>query len=143
MARGRAWTKSEIDRLIEMRECRRMTWAAIARKLERTGTGQNGIDACRVAYGYHKGKRTREAAMIAAGMTPASRKRIRLPADDAPVDLPPSQAARLSKRDARPRYFHDAGIDIRARIAEQGLTAGMFGDPKPGRSALDQREARK
>ncbi|QPF81651.1 hypothetical protein IC762_17650 [Bradyrhizobium genosp. L] len=30
--------------------------------------------------------------------------------------------------------------DFHARIAERGLTAGFFGDPPPGRSALDKRE---
>jgi hypothetical protein len=29
--------------------------------------------------------------------------------------------------------------DLRARIAERGLTGGVFGDPPPGRSALDER----
>lgn len=43
----------------------------------------------------------------------------------------------------RPRYFHDADADLRGRIARQGLTAGFLGDPPPGRSALDQREASK
>jgi hypothetical protein len=27
---------------------------------------------------------------------------------------------------------------MRARIAERGLTGGWFGDPPPGRSALDE-----
>lgn len=140
---GRGWTETEIDRLIDMRDRRRMVWSAIARELERDDTGQNGVGACCAAYGYHKARRAREAAMVAAGITPPTRRRIRLPADDAPVNLPPSQAARLDEPVCRPRYFHDADNDLRARIAEQGLTAGWFGDPKPGRSALDQREERK
>jgi hypothetical protein len=32
-----------------------------------------------------------------------------------------------------------ADADLRGRIATQGLTAGLFGDPPPGRSALDQK----
>lgn len=55
----------------------------------------------------------------------------------------PAVAAELAKPVHRPRYVHDADLDLRARIAAQGLTAGWFGDPRPGRSALDQREARK
>lgn len=35
-----------------------------------------------------------------------------------------------------------ADAELRARIALQGLTAGLLGDPLPGRSALDQRKAR-
>lgn len=31
--------------------------------------------------------------------------------------------------------------ELRSRIALQGLTAGLLGDPLPGRSALDQRNA--
>jgi hypothetical protein len=30
-----------------------------------------------------------------------------------------------------------ADQDLRSRISERGLTGGMFGDPAPGRSALD------
>jgi len=31
--------------------------------------------------------------------------------------------------------------ELQLRIAERGLTAGFFGDPPPGRSALDERRA--
>lgn len=55
----------------------------------------------------------------------------------------PAVAAELARPVHRPRYVHDADLDLRARIAAQGLTAGWFGDPRPGRSALDQREAQK
>nr|WP_246718530.1 hypothetical protein [Bradyrhizobium elkanii] len=44
----------------------------------------------------------------------------------------------------RARRQQDLGVlrdwaDLRGRIAERGLTGGWFGDPPPGRSALDQR----
>lgn len=35
-----------------------------------------------------------------------------------------------------------ASININIRMREQGLTAGFFGDPPPGRSALDTRGGR-
>ncbi len=64
------------------------------------------------------------------------------------ADLPgiaaaPAVAAELANPVQRPRYFHDADQFVLGRIARQGLTAGFCGDPPPGRSALDQREAQK
>lgn len=32
--------------------------------------------------------------------------------------------------------------ELRARISEQGITAGLLGDPRPGRSALDRMKER-
>ena len=48
-------------------------------------------------------------------------------------------AEKLDPND-RTRYFHDGDQFVRARIEKQGITAGVFGDPPKGRSALDQRE---
>lgn len=31
--------------------------------------------------------------------------------------------------------------ELRSRISEQGITAGLLGDPRPGRSALDAKKA--
>lgn len=140
MPRGRAWTRTEVDRLIHMREVKAMIWTAIARVLGRAGDPQGGAGTCCAAYRYHKAKRAREAELIAAGGTPLSRPRFRLPADeDRCLELPPAAAAQLAGPVARPRYFHGADSDLRARIARQGLTAGFLGDPPPGRSALDKR----
>jgi hypothetical protein len=48
---------------------------------------------------------------------------------DAPYQRPTSTA----------KFLMDA--ELRARIGEQGVTAGLLGDPLPGRSALDKRRA--
>lgn len=54
-------------------------------------------------------------------------------------------AASEAKRRAKTRYNEDrVGPELMARLAEipadtRGLTARMFGDPLPGRSALDRR----
>ncbi|WP_375782887.1 SANT/Myb-like DNA-binding domain-containing protein [Bradyrhizobium sp. Pha-3] len=58
---------------------------------------------------------------------PTAPEPARAPAPSAYIDF---------NRPASPfRFGFDA--DIRARVAEQGATAGLLGDPKPGRSALD------
>ena len=44
-----------------------------------------------------------------------------------------------TSRSQAPRYFCDSDAFVRERIERQGLTAGVFGDPPPGRSALDAR----
>lgn len=50
-----------------------------------------------------------------------------------------AEAAILAAPVKRPRYFHDADRFVTSRITSQGLTAGIFGDPPEGRSALDKR----
>lgn len=138
MPRGRGWTPIEIDRLIHLRDDRRLIWTVIARKLGRNA-GSDGIGQCCSAYNYHKAKRAREAAMVAAGITlPAPRT----PCDNSPIAPTPAEVALLDAPTRRPRYFSSDG-GLMTRIAAQGLTAGYFGDPPPGRSALDQRQAGK
>lgn len=61
------------------------------------------------------------------------------PAPLAPVAVAPAPPARpregrLGNLDALRDW-----ADLRSRIAERGLTGGVFGDPPPGRSALDER----
>lgn len=63
---------------------------------------------------------------------------------EAPAIAPTrAEAARLAAEPGkRPRYFHEADLDIISRIERQGLTAGFLGDPPAGRSALDRKEGR-
>lgn len=42
---------------------------------------------------------------------------------------------------ARPRYFAGDNVLLLARVAAQGVTAGLLGDPPAGRSALDKKRA--
>ena len=146
----RSWTMHEIENLIEMRDVRHMKWIEIAKSLGRFGgvSRRQACATCCSSYKYWKEKFARQAAMRSAGIEPPKRQKpaarpMELPADAEPIAPPPSVAALLNAPVKRPRYLHDADLDLRARIALQGLTAGFLGDPPRGRSALDQREAQK
>ena len=80
---------------------------------------------CAWAYAYHGAKFRAESRGVDIV---AAMKR-----------LSPAAQKTLAEPVARPRHFSDVDRDINLRIARQGLTAGVFGDPPPGRSALDQR----
>lgn len=137
--RGRTWTTREIDRLFAMRDRMRMKWLDIARDLGRCGPGRDGPAAVCAAYIYWKAKFAREAEMRAAGIEPPKRMP-RLAAEyNPPIAASPFVAASLAAPVKRPRYFHDADAFVTSRIARQGITAGLLGDPPPGRSALDRR----
>lgn len=68
---------------------------------------------------FHIVERKARAALIAAAASPAD-----------PQVAP-----------ARPRYFAGDNVLLLARVAAQGVTAGLLGDPPPGRSALDKKRA--
>lgn len=151
MPRGRSWTEIEVNRLIALRDDERLIWSVIARKLGRSAGADGGVGQCCAAYRFHTARRTRRAAMIAAGLTPSAR---RVPRDNyqkAKRDTTPTTVAiepvpvevASPSAPARRRYFSDNETSVMARIAAQGLTAGYFGDPPPGRSALDQRQVGK
>lgn len=147
----RFFTMHDIHRLIDMRDRQGMKWIDIAAAVGRTGTNPKaGCATCYSAYKYWKEKLAQPAKTRAAGTEPTKweTRRAEHPAEVSPdavtiaaapivADLPTEAIKR------RPSYFSDADNDIRARIARQGLTAGFLGDPPPGRSALDQREAGK
>lgn len=133
----RGWLASEIARMIEMRDMQHMKWIDIARAFGRCGPFRDGPASCCATYTYWKAKFAREAKMRAAGINPPPR---RIPANyDPPIEAPASVARSLAAPVKRPRYFHSDDMDIMGRIERQGLSAGMFGDPIPGRSALDRR----
>lgn len=140
---GRGWTTSELDRMFKMRDEDGAKWIDIARALRRCGIGRDGPAACCAAYNYWKAKFAREAEMRAAGIEPPKRAAPMPDAYGRGLAASRAQVAELNSTVRRPRYFHDADMDIIGRIDRQGLTSGFFGDPIPGRSALDKRQEAK
>lgn len=134
----RTWTQQMIDHLIHMREVEKMTWDAIG-----AAFGVTGANCC-TRYHHRQAKiriaEAREAARARAAHL-AANGIVAAPPLPSPPPAPVIAGPPLAVH--RPRYFHAADNDIRSRIARQGLTAGFLGDPPPGRSALDQREAGK
>lgn len=144
----RFFTMYDILRVIEMRDQQGMKWIDIAAAVGRTGTNPKaGCATCYSAYKYWKEKLAQPPKTRAAGIEPTKweTRRAEQPpevsADAGTIAAPPIVADLPTEPVKRPRYFHDADNDMRARIARQGLTAGFLGDPPPGRSALDQKEA--
>lgn len=66
-----------------------------------------------------------------------AKQRAVMAAQNVPAAPAPGPVARSSAYSST----HLVDADMRSRIALQGLTAGFFGDPLPGRSALDQKRA--
>jgi len=122
--RGIRWPDEMIARIVELRDVHRLKWSKIGELIGKPKTH------CCTAYHKYKSK-----LRIAA-------KRRELGAV-AQTAAPEPALCLVAAPETRPRYFHDADADIRARIARQGITAGFLGDPPPGRSALDQRGASK
>lgn len=141
----RHWTPNMIDRLFELRDVQKLSWDEIGAQFNDKGAN------CCTRYNYYSTKR-RIAAARSRFKAPSGSDYVAFPARAiaSPPSPPPAPPRRIAIAPAlapaepvqRPRYFHDADADIRARIAAQGLTAGFFGDPAPGRSALDQRGGR-
>jgi hypothetical protein len=61
------------------------------------------------------------------------------PAPAAPVFLQARPSASPLRAASTSKLVMDA--ELRSRISEQGITAGLLGDPRPGRSALDAKKA--
>lgn len=118
------WTEAERSRLFALRE-RRYHWDDIAREMKRTS------GSCQQQYNLRKPEGTPRKTRSARVDVPPPAPAPRMPVLQA-APTPPS-ARRVSTH----VLINDA--DLRARIAQQGLTAGLLGDPLPGRSALDQR----
>lgn len=134
------WDAAEEDHLLFLRDRERLGFPAIAKRLGRTSGG------CQVRYyGRLYG---RNGAKHYGVFHPSARKAELVVAEPAPppaVARSPAPApmpmARPSARDQRSVNL-DAlreWNELRARIAERGLTGGVLGDPAPGRSALDER----
>lgn len=125
MTEWKRWTDPEIAKLLALR-ARGDNWDDIAREMRRTPS------ACQVQFGKHRPAGT-------------SKKRRAMRTKQAPLApviavLQAAPGAPSARRVSTAVLLHDA--ELRARIALQGLTAGLLGDPLPGRSALDERKAR-
>lgn len=127
------WTDERMERVVELREKHGMTWDAIGARF-----GVAGSLACTRYHSYKSRLRIAEKRKEMGLVGPPSQPSKRKPKVPQPLPL-----VAVPHPEKRPRYFSDVESDIRARIARQGLTAGFCGDPPPGRSALDQREAQK
>lgn len=139
------WSPAEDAALRRLRDIEHLDWLAIAAALPGRSAG-----ACEQRYyGKLKGAsgrarrpsrpklgkpvswRKRGAAVAGVVAAPAPREVAAAPAP-APVVITPR--IRMPSLDGlRER------AELHLRIAERGLTGGVFGDPAPGRSALDER----
>lgn len=120
------WSGPEIAKLLARRE-RGDNWDDIARELRRTK------GACQMQFQKNKpdGTVKKRRAVPSARQAP-------LAPILAVIQASPGQPS--ARRVSTAVLLADA--ELRARIALQGLTAGLLGDPLPGRSALDERKAR-
>ena len=116
------WTLQADNFLMAMRDAGEQR-EVIARKLNRT---IESIDArcrkLRIARGIPLGKPSRKKASVPQPII-----------QQAPPSPKPSRAVRNS--------MLEADAELLARIELVGITAGLCGDPLPGRSALDKRNA--
>ena len=127
MKRGPRWTPQEFARLRRLHVEGRNDWDEIAAHFP----GRSPA-ACRQHFYYRMGLERGDSGRRRHAEQPAI--------DPAPPIAPPPKVAReLARPVKRPRYFSDADAFVAARIAEQGITAGLLGDPPPGRSAFDKR----
>lgn len=129
MTKWSRWTDREIAELFALR-AQDANWDDIALALRRTSA------ACQMAFSKRRPAGTAKKRRSAPLSVP---RQSSLPA---PPSIPIVQApatAPGARRVSTAVLIADA--ELRARIALQGLTAGLLGDPLPGRSALDRRRA--
>lgn len=138
MTRRPSWTVSEIGRLIRQRGAG-MSFETIAGLSD----GRTAA-ACQTKFYLEVGrqrssvdidleaKRKRAARLLQASLAHAALTPAIVPP---PRQIPPASGASMSTA----VLMLDA--ELRNRIAEFGITAGLLGDPPPGRSALDKKRA--
>lgn len=148
----RRWSAADIDRLFELRDVQQLTWREIGEAFD------DNFASCCTRYFYYKDKYRLEAMRDGEEVTPRRESKPRRrwstpvapkqkprrtapspPLAPAPKPEPVFVARNVAAPIKRPRYIHEADMDIIARIDRQGLTSGFLGDPPAGRSALDQR----
>lgn len=132
MSRGAPWTSSEHKRLRYLRDVEKLPWSKISLPGRTSKACEGEYHARRFAQLRNDPPREKPPR------SEPKPKRGRPPLAASPGierKIPPA-ACRADHLDAlRER------AELQLRIAERGLTAGWFGDPPPGRSALDQRVA--
>ncbi|MFB6460470.1 hypothetical protein [Bradyrhizobium tunisiense] len=128
------WSQAEDDHLLFLRDREKLRFCQIGLRLGRTP------EACEVRYygrlfavngAKHYGQ-ARGAGRPVGGSKPRPEKVVR--PIEPQIRLPEPRACRAVNLDALREM-----AELRLRIAERGLTGGVFGDPRPGRSALDER----
>lgn len=130
MSRGPAWTDEEHAELIRQRSVLMLPWEAVRLP------GRSNKACINEFY------KARLSQRIARALHQKRRGRPPGPAvKPVPVETCSSSERVLRSRERRQQ---DLGVlrdwtALLERIAERGLTGGCFGDPAPGRSALDQR----
>lgn len=121
------WDAAQEDHLLFLRDREKLRFAEIGPRMGRSP------QACEVRYytrlfavndAKHQ-NRVRDAIRPAGAAKPAA-PQIPLPAEHGGFRAVDLDALRQR-------------AELLLRIAERGLTGGVFGDPAPGRSALDQR----
>ncbi|MEY9703736.1 hypothetical protein ACFLEY_21590 [Bradyrhizobium sp. YCK136] len=139
------WSAGEDADLLRLRDVERLDWPAIAAALP----GRSGPACEQRYYGKLKGARDRsrrprgpkpsvpavswrKRGVAAAGIVPEVAAIV---APAAPVlPMPVVERKRMPLLD----HLRERA-ELQLRIDRQGLTAAWFGDPPPGRSALDKR----
>ncbi|WP_036010653.1 SANT/Myb-like DNA-binding domain-containing protein [Bradyrhizobium yuanmingense] len=110
-----AWTAAELDKLRALVERYGANWSRIAAEMPR-----RSAVACKQAYNTHE-----------------RRKRL--------ADAPPSVAASPKRlKSWRDKRAKEQAAEMERAIAaaqERSVTSEFFGDPLPGRSALDRKRA--
>jgi hypothetical protein len=139
-SKGRGWTQAQRTRMAEIimahyERGRRVPWKRYAKELGHT------VKACS-AEAHNIRERVRNEAMkdrSASSWAPAKslRRKTQLFAPRETIKTCECLDHRIATSTAK--FAGEA--EIRNRISVQGLTAGLFGDPLPGRSALDQKRA--
>lgn len=129
-----AWSPLEKSLLLLLRDKRRMKWADVSKLIP----GRSPA-ACTVAYFAikHKVRLEKERAEARNKEPRPSRAVSPAPVAARPQQAPPSKP---SPR-ATSTFILREDAELRARIETLGITAGLLGDPAPGRSALDAKLA--
>lgn len=135
MSRGPRWTEAELEKMFRMR-ARGCAFDEISAEI-----GTRTTSACMSTYYVEIGRRR-----ALAGIAPNRRPR-HTPPPPPPVTSPaPSPAPPPSPpieirgdRSSASTVMLSVDAELRARIAERGITGGLLGDPMPGRSALDKK----
>ena len=109
---GKPWSQAEIAQLFELRDVEKLEWSQIARRLV-----DRKPEACKVKYNIEKRKQ--------AGT----------------YQRPPATGFFLTKHAER-IAVNMTKAQQAAAPAPRSLTAQFFGDPLPGRSALDEKLGR-
>lgn len=138
MTRSVAWTPLEDAEILRLRDDEGLAFDEIVASLP----GRT-IDAIKLRY-YSK---LRSRSLVGQGILRKRGRRRRKIAPEVYVEPPAPPLQPVDNAGARPpsvrrvsTYVLVADAELRARIALQGLTAGIFGDPPPGRSALDEKK---